>query len=304
MTITADHFPTSPLALRTANPNTQTSVRAFADRMAEAANAARDQLTTLWASASTQEQRASALHTVHESLIQWRYQTAVHTGRRLGTGIGYNPDRFVTPITDQTINYDRLGYIGRLRDGTDWDETTRTYRGGQTTPAHQTMIRYGAAAEKRFEREAPEADVLSNWIALADGRRIAGNRILRGAAAATVADELAARVAARGLDATRMETGGHPIYTATPAEQDSRILFTEALKLLSNPACTTGEFLTARYLMFQSPRTKKGSDAVNRVFTVTVGSLLLGDDAPTLPADIDLRCYVLGQTAATQPLDA
>lgn len=42
-----------------------------------------------------------------------------------------------------------------------------------------------------------------------------------------------------------------------------------------------------------------GSDAVNRTFIVAVGGVLLGRDAPALPADIDLQCYVVGQDMAT-----
>jgi hypothetical protein len=60
----------------------------------------------------------------------------------------------------------------------------------------------------------------------------------------------------------------------------------------------------ARYLLYQAPLTKKGSDAVARVFLVAVGTVLLGA-APILEHDVDLQCIVAGQRAATaMPGDA
>ncbi|SCF74071.1 hypothetical protein [Streptomyces sp. Ncost-T10-10d] len=140
--------------------------------------------------------------------------------------------------------------------------------------------------------------MLQNWVFLPDGRQVAGNRILRGKAARQIGAELAARVAARALDASRMEVGGNPIYTVTPEPADSDHLFSAAMEVLADPALTPESCATTRYLLFQAPRAKKGSDAVTRTYTVAVGAGLLGTDAPALPADIDLRCYVLGQETA------
>lgn len=298
--ITRDHFPTSPLALRCADPERQARVRAFAVRQAEAATSACNQLAGLWAAAATLADRTAALSTVHDALVQWRYQLAAEAGGRLGRGLAHNAERFRTPIAPGDINYDRLGHVGRLRDGARWDADTRTYTGGVSTPAFEAMVCYGQAAKARFEAEAVAGDVLQNWVTLPDGTRLPGNRIIRGDTARDVARELTARVAARGIDASRMETGGDPIYTATPAPQHSATLFTAALRLLADPALTAETYLTARYLLFQSPRTKKGSDAVSRTFAVAAGALVLGRDAPSLPADIDLQCYVLAQAATTR----
>lgn len=275
-------------------------VRAFADRQAGAANAARDRLAGLWAASGSRGDRITSLSTVYSELVNWRYELAAKAADRLGPGIGYTPERFRTPITPETINYDRLGSIGRFREGAEWDAPSRTYTGGVSTPAYEAMVRYGHAAEARFEAEAIASDILQNWVTLPDGTRVPGNRIIRGDAARDIAQELAARVSARGIDASQMETGGDPIYTATPSPQDSTTLHTAALSLLADPHLTAEGYLTARYLLFQSPQTKKGSDAVNRTFAVAVGALALSEEAPGLPADIDLRCYVLGQTAATR----
>ncbi|MFJ1839888.1 hypothetical protein ACIOJ9_39265 [Streptomyces sp. NPDC088175] len=298
--ITPGHFPTSPLAFRSADAGQQARVRAFAGEQAAAATAARDRLADLWAAATTRADRATALRTVHTDLVAWRYELAAASAGRLGQGIAHNAERFRTPIAANT-NYDRLGDVGRLRDGAEWNPGTRTYTGGRATPAYEAMVRYGQAAEHRFALDCVSGDVLQNWVTLPDGRRIPGNRIVRGEAATVIAEELTARVAARGVDVSRMETGGTPIYTATPAPQDSEALFAAALEILADPDLTPETYLTARYCLFQAPQTKKGSDAVGRTFAVAVGALALGDTAPALPADIDLRCYVLGQAAACRP---
>ncbi|MFJ3714034.1 hypothetical protein [Streptomyces sp. NPDC090053] len=238
------------------------------------------------------------MRTVHQEVAAWRYEMAARANGPLGVGIAYSAEGFRTPITAGTTNFDRFGSVGRLRDGATWDPLSRTYLGGTATPAYEAMAAYGRAATARFAAEGIEGDVLQNWVELPDGRRVSGNRIVRGEAARTMGAELAARVAARGLDASQMEIGGDPIYTATPAPADSDVIFADALGMSADPDITPRSFSTARYLTFQAPRTKKGSDAVNRMFTVPMGAALLGHRAPALPADIDLRCYVLGQAAA------
>jgi hypothetical protein len=163
------------------------------------------------------------------------------------------------------------------------------------------MIRFGIAAQRRFEAEASGAEVLQNWITLPDGSRLRGNVLLRGTAAEAAAAELAGRIAARGLDASQVETGGDPMYTKTPDPADADAIFHEALMLLADAECSMQGFRLGRYMLFQGPRTKKGSDAVSRVFSVAIGAVLYGPDAPQLRADEDLRAYVLGQHAATDP---
>ncbi|TXS61184.1 hypothetical protein [Streptomyces sp. sk2.1] len=300
MLITAAHFPASPLALRTTDPVKQARIRAFAAEQAAIANTVRDRLTAALATAQSHASRLAVMRAAHQQVTEWRYQAALRASSRLGTGIAYSAERFRTPITAATLNYDRIGRVGRLRDGATWDEETRTYQGGAATPAYDAMVAYGQAATDRFTTENITGDVLQNWVDLPAGRRVAGNRILRGEAARRIGAELADRVAARGLDASRMETGGNPVYTATPTLTDSDQLFTAAMETLAAPSLTLETFATARYLLFQAPRCKKGSDAVTRTFTVAVGAALLGTDAPDLPADIDLRCYVLGQETASR----
>lgn len=176
--ITADHFPTSPLALRTADPAKQASIRRFAAEQASAANTVRDTLMAMLAAARTPAGRLAALHVAHQDVTAWRYEAAVRASGRLGTGIAYSAERFRTPITAGTTNYDRIGRVGRLRDGATWDEASRTYQGGATTPAYEAMVTYGQAATDRFAAEGVDEDVLQNWITLPDGRQVAGAALL------------------------------------------------------------------------------------------------------------------------------
>ncbi|RGD57041.1 hypothetical protein DR950_03860 [Kitasatospora xanthocidica] len=295
--ITPGDFPTSPLALRFADPARQAKARAFASEQAAAATEAADLLAQLWDNAPGRPARAAALAAVHERLVDWRYRLAVAMGPPPGpAGAFFNPERFRTPIREGDTNFDRLGEVGRLREGAEWDQATRTYTGGRATPASEAMLRYGRLAERRFAAEGVEGDTLQNWVLLPDGRRIAGNRLLRGEAAYRADAELVARYAARGLDASRIETGGRPVYSATPTPRDSAVLHSAALDLLARPHLTVEDYLSARYLLFQAPQNKKGSDAVTRTFIVTVGAVALPGAVPVLPEDVDLRCYVLGQS--------
>jgi hypothetical protein len=241
----------------------------------------------------------SVLASAHADLVRWRYQLALRLGRGAGLCIDYDPGRFATPIAADEANYDRIGAVGRFRDGATWDAATRTFRGGTETPAFRVMLAYGRLAEERFAREGNAGDTLQNMVMLPDGVRIPGNRLVRGATAERCAAELLARITGRGVDASHVETGGGPMYVMTARQEDRDRMFAAALDLLASAA--PGEvaaWQAARYLLYQAPRTKKGSDAVTRTFLVAVGTVLFGH-APVLDHDIDLRCMVLGQQAAT-----
>lgn len=101
-----------------------------------------------------------------------------------------------------------------------------------------------------------------------------------------------------------MEVGGDPLYVVTATPDDADVLFNVALAILAGapdlaPLSRLRAWQDARYLLYQAPRMKKGSDAVTRVFLVAVAALLFGR-APILVQDVDLRCMVLGQRSATE----
>jgi len=235
----------------------------------------------------------------HADLVRWRYRLALRINTRVGVGIAYDADRFATPMRGGEENYDRIGYVGRFRAGATWDPATRTFRGGRETPAFRIMLAYGRHAEERFAREGGAGEILRNTVVLPGGSRLTGNRLVRGAAAARLAEELRARIARRGVDASQVETGGDPMYVVTAPVQARERMFAAALGVLA--AAAPGDvaaWQTARYLLYQAPRTKKGSDAVTRTFLVATGTVLFGRP-PTLDHDVDLRCLVLGQELAT-----
>jgi hypothetical protein len=265
---------------------------------ARAAEVTRRQLTDALAAASPAE-RVDVLACAHADLVRWRYRLALRIDRRVGLGIEYDPSRFATPMLAGEENYDRIGLIGRFRDGARWDAATRTFRGGRETPAFRIMLAYGRLAEEGFAREGNTGETLQNMVVLPGGARVPGNSLVRGAAAERCAAELLARITRRGVDASHVETGGGPMYVVTAQPESRDRMFAAALGLLA--AAAPGDvraWQAARYLLYQAPRTKKGSDAVTRTFLVATGAVLFGH-APVLDQDIDLRCMVLGQEAAT-----
>lgn len=287
--ITADSFPTPDLSLRSGDPVQLQRVRAFGGEQAAAAEAARKRLADGFDVAD--------LRAVHADLIRWRHDLALRAPARIGQGLALDASRFVTSLEDGGPNYDRLGYLGRLRHGATWDPETQTFRGGNETPASRIMLRYGRAVHDRFSLERNEGDVLVNLVTLPDGTVRAGNRLVRGAEAASISVALVARLAGRGRDVSQIEIGGNPCYAVSADDSARATLFSAALTLLVAER-SLAAWQAARYLLYQSPQTKKGSDAVTRVFLVAVGSVLLGQ-APILDQDVDLRCAVLGQRAAT-----
>uniref|UniRef100_UPI003F49A3D4 hypothetical protein n=1 Tax=Amycolatopsis sp. CA-290885 TaxID=3239925 RepID=UPI003F49A3D4 len=309
--ITATSFPTPDLALRTNDHADEHRVRSFAREQAAAAEALRRRLAGELPSCRSLRERTAVLRDAHAELVRWRYELALRAPGRLGAlGLPFDAERFRTSLRAGGPNVDKLGYLGRLRAGASWDRGTQTYQGGAATAASRIMLSYGERARARFaEQWLPDADVLLNVVAV--GRRlIVGNRLVRGAAAVRIAEALVARVAARGRDTSQMEIGGDPVYAVTADPDDADVLFGIAMIMLAGAvdepeqAVRVRAWQDARYLLYQAPRTKKGSDAVTRVFVVAVGAILAGR-APVLDQDVDLRCMVLGQQAATvMPADA
>ncbi|MCT2581529.1 hypothetical protein [Actinophytocola gossypii] len=299
MSITEANFPTPLLALRTSDEAEIRRVRGFAVEQARAATAALPRLSAGLRTGTPYRERVGALLETHLGLVRWRHELACRTPRRLGHGIPLDASRFATGMAEGGPNYDRIGYLGRLREGADWDPATRTFRGGRDTPAHRIMLEYGRIACARFAAEEPDSDTLRNMVTLPDGTRVIGNRLLRGAAADGAAARLVARLTRRGADTSRIETGGAPMYVVT-ADDGARLrLFGAAVDLIAcAPPGDVPAWQAARYLLYQAPMTKKGSDAVTRVFLVAVGAVLFGR-APVLEHDVDLRCLVAGQSAAT-----
>jgi hypothetical protein len=303
--ITPASFPTPDLAIRSTDPDEIARARAFADKQAAAAESLRVRLAAELPPLPLGS-RVTVLRNAHQDLIRWRYDLAVTEPRRLGLGAPQDAARFLMSAHEGGRNYDRIGRIGRLRAGATWNPETQTYQGGVETPASRIMVHYGHAALDRFATERPDSDVLLNVVSVDGGRLVPGNQLVRGAAALRLADELRERLVASGRDATRFDAGPDPMYVVSAEHDNADTLFGVALITLAG-AVDEPEYdrritawQTARYGLYQaSPRTKKGSDAVTRVFLVAVGAVLFGT-APVMEQDCDLRCMVFGQAAATE----
>jgi hypothetical protein len=302
--ITAASFPTPHLALRTNDAAEQDRIRAFAYQQADAAEQLRRRLVDADFPTMSLSARVSFLRRAEDELVEWRYQLALAAPGRLGVGFAADPERLRMTHHDGGRNYDRLGYTGRMRDGATWNPDTKTYRGGEETPASRIIEHYGQLAAERIDAEAPGKDVLDNPVRVTGTRMFTGNQLVRRAAAGRIAEELVARVAARGRDTSTMEVGGDPIYAISTDVHTADVFHGVAIIDLAQSFSADlrqveklETWQHARYLMFQSPRTKKGSDAVTRVFLVAVGAALFGV-APVMEQDVDLRCMVLGQEAA------
>ncbi|ONI92788.1 hypothetical protein ALI22I_01810 [Saccharothrix sp. ALI-22-I] len=304
--ITAECFPTPGLILRTNDPSAQRTLREFAHEQAAAARSLREILSEKLPEARDVDERGAVFTTVFEATEDWRYRIAAtmpHSTGRYGAG---HVERFRTPIADDNRNLFRIGEHERLREGVDWDSITRTYTGGTETPASRTMRRFGALAAARFA-QSPGADIVSNRVTLPDGRVVHGMRLLRADAARHAAAEMAARIAARGGDTSRIVTDGDLIYIASAPETDRRTIFHSAMALLAHdhttPADATIAWAEAAYLLYQAPRRKRGSDATTRTFLVAIGALLLAHP-PVLLHDVDLRAYIRSQVQFVAELRA
>ncbi|MFC9250643.1 hypothetical protein [Amycolatopsis thailandensis] len=300
--ISSASFPTPALAFRGGGPAETCRVEAFAALQSRAADGSRRFLLSRLSAAESSRDRVEVLRRCHRALSEWRYNVACEAPGRLGVGLPLDAERFRTSLRAGGPNFDRVGDLGRLRAGAAWDERSRTFRGGAPTPASEILRAYGQAALERFAEERA-GDVLVNQVVVPSGRLLPGNRLVRGMAAQRVAAELAERIAARGGDPNRMEVGGDPVYVVTADPDNADRLFAMALRLLADAVdldedARLQKWQQARYLLYQAPQMKKGSDAVTRVFLVAVGAVLLGA-APVLEQDVDLRCMVLGQHAAT-----
>lgn len=294
---TAANFPTPHLAMRGTADESQ--VRAFAAEQARAARQVHQHVAPGLA-ALTVGARVAALTAAYDAVVRWRRSVAtVAEDARYGSAGRPAVSRYAVTIDEDGPNYDRLGVVGRFRRESRWDATTRTFVGGEETPASRIVAVYGDAALRRFAVEASDVDTLCNRVALpVTGGVVWGNSLVRGATAASIGSALAERVGDR-RGVSEVEVGGEPIYAVTAYAESRRVLFAEAMTVLAT--ADYGDWTAwwnAAYLLYQAPQYKKGSDACNRVFLVAVGAALLGQP-PVIPHDIDLRCMVLGQTTVT-----
>lgn len=299
--LSPDHFPTPRIALR--NNLTLADVEWFAAEQANAANAAARNLDI--ALTSTLESEWPEVFAVLQSqLVNWRYQLAVTQGMASsGDAAPSSAERFRTPITDESPNIDPVGSsVGFWHNGYKWDETLGRYAGGEETPASRLVAEVGDWVTIRFDEEDNAGDIMQNQIRLPDGRLVNGNSILRKEAAHKQNKIGIERARACGVDTSRFDINGDFIYLKTATKADRTTIRQALYGYLAQleTAYQQGETIIVpqwaevAYLLYQSPQDKKGSDAISRVYLMTLANRWM-QPLPIMPDDIDWRAYTKGQ---------
>lgn len=245
-TITEANFPTPHLALRSNSKDRRRLVAKFAEHQAaeaehQAAEAERlrRRLDRDLRDIPFPLVRAELLRTAHAEAHAWRYSLALGSTDSRDAGTLIEAGRVLLSIEQGGPNADRLGYVGRHREGAQWDEQQRLYVGGELTLAHEILLHHGQLARQRFTDEGVRGDVLRNRVHLSDGQVIEGNRLVRGRVAARITSVLSARRQARGHDVCRMETGGEPLYAVSGSTPSRAMCWAAGMSLLARPRRAT-----------------------------------------------------------------
>lgn len=299
--LSPDNFPTPRIAIR--NNLTPSDVDWFAAEQADAANIAAGNLDAALTS-TPEAQWPEVFADLHDQLVSWRYQLAVtHGTASSGGGTPPQAERFRVPITNENPNIDPVGAsVGFWHNGYQWDANLGRHAGGEETPASKLVAEVGQWVTARFEEEGNFGDFLQNQVRLPDGRLVNGNSLLRGEIAHEQNRNGIERAKANGVDTSQFDVNGDFIYIKTGTEADRATIRQGLYDYLAQleVAHRRGEVITVRswaeavYLGYQSPQNKKGSDAVNRVYLMTLASRWLRQ-LPTMPDDIDWQAYTKGQ---------
>jgi hypothetical protein len=279
--ITPAAFPI-PQRILTGNPATDAKLAHFADQQADGAQRAAETLAPLWRRARTDTDRYRALEAAHAVVVGWRYDIARQDGQHVHRH-NVGRERFLLPITDATLNWDRLN---------------PTAKDGAGTPGEAVMRSVEAMAREQFSRH-PGEDTIHNVVDLGHAALI-GTTLVRGRAARQVAADVTRRLAARGITGGAVDFGEDPLFARNPCDASRVAFFRHALMLLAGPADPFDDDARARwyqalYLLLLAPKYKRGGDAIARTFAVAAAEIVLDGDIPTYPHDVDFRAFVLPQ---------
>lgn len=301
--VQANDFPPVAMALR---GNLQPGdVDWFTEAMVEITNLAVADLHAALLS-EPQHEWPNIFKNLNDQLVMWRCELAAERGTgSSATSIGGLPpqaERFVAPITDESPNVDPVGEVGFWHDGNEFDEKLGRYAGGEETPASRLVAEVGEWVTRRMDEERDSGGVLQNKVRLPNGQLVNGNLLLRGEGAQKQKQIGIERVKAGGIDTDWTEITGNIMYVETGTEVDRQAIRKGLYEYLSQlevahqngEPVTVEQWAEAAYLLYQSPQTKKGSDAVHRVYLMTLASRWM-KSSPKMPGDIDWRAYVKGQ---------
>lgn len=278
--ITTSSFPTPQRVLTSTDPNEHVRLAAFAAQQVDGARRAVEVLEPLWRKARTPEERVRALEAAHATVVGWRYELALRSpGKHVHDHV-VGAERFVLPMNDTTLNWDRLN---------------STAKDGVGTPGAQVMRDVEAMARKQFGRRH-NGDTVHNIVDL-DGVPWVGTTLVRGLAACAVADKVTQRLNARGI--FDVDFGEDPVFSRIPCDASRAAFFQHALGLLARidgRGCVPRDrWYEALYLLLLSPKYKRGGDAVCRTFAVAAAEAVLAGDIPPFSHDVDFRAFVLPQ---------
>lgn len=231
----------------------------------------------------------SAWRNNYFSVVDWRANLEVGP---LETNPNANAlalrDLLRKPVTDEDPNCDALlGMLPELRGPN-----------GQDTPASLAFEHTAIIARQRFKKFEEAGVVVDHMrvpVELPDGSVVEGNLLERGEPARNRRrTQLLAKQTDPGQN-VEPEQDIVFVLSANAAERDAT--FDAAMQLLSEQ--TPGELSTetlaqTAYYLFQSPQTKRGSDAIIRTFLTAAGTYLMGEPV-VLPHDIDLLAFTMEQ---------
>jgi hypothetical protein len=294
--ISPDKFPSPDRVMTFAEPLTDEEAATVAERrefsnwQARVASGALDYLQSLQTPTATDWEALYELVVEERADLKllWKDRRVAQSNRNIQT-----------LITDDSPNQDRVGDTGRFRVNPNWDEATQMWTGGEQTPAGEALISAGTWALNRFASVNEAGDVLQNKVSLPDGQKVLGNQIVRGSTATRRLVKLKENILSRGIDVGHFETGGDIILLVSATESNRATIFNavmhEFAKLAQqNKQCSREEFMNLVYLLFQSPKYKRGSDSVIRVFAAAASVYLTGEMI-VLPKDVDLRAATMTQ---------
>lgn len=277
--ITTSAFPVPQRVLISDDVSEHERLAGFARQHVNGAERAVEVLEPLWRKAGNEVERLRALEAAHAAVVGWRFELALRSTGKHVHNHAVGAERFLLPMNDMTLNWDRLN---------------PTRADGADTPGARTMRDVEAMARKQFARH--HGDTVHHVVEINRTPWI-GTTLVRGLAAQRVADMITRRLAARGI--TDVDFGEDPMFSRVPCDASRTAFFQHALWLLAQidgyGTAHWDRWYEALYLLLLAPKYKRGGDSVCRTFAVAAAEVVLAGEIPPFSHDVDFRAFVLPQ---------
>ncbi len=122
--IIADVFPLPQRILTPLDPDEHERLAGFTQHQVAGAQQAAALLAPLWQRAGDQLDRVRALQAAHAAVVGWRYELALNSGGKHMHGDRVDRERFLIPIDDARLNWDRSRPTAKDGAGTPNEATT------------------------------------------------------------------------------------------------------------------------------------------------------------------------------------